>query len=118
MSSTTEEIPAVVLDVLALPPLEGLNDDQTRGSACVWCGDLLTIETAVRLGEHMTPVEGSTSLSGMRTFPRGCRKCVGDRAHRGLFTHGSTCRLCASEETAATCAVGRGLYRLVREHRR
>ena len=117
MSSTTEEIPAGVLEVLALPALDELHDDQTRGRACVWCDDPLTIESAVPLGEHMAPVEGTTSVSGMRCFPRACHGCVSDRAHRGLFAHGSTCSLCRDEETAADCTVGRGLYRLVREHR-
>ncbi|MER5450592.1 ATP-binding protein [Streptomyces sp. NPDC002764] len=51
----------------------------------------------------------------MRAWPRGCRDCVGDRAHRGLFIHGSTCDLCRDEQTADECVVGRGLYRLVRE---
>ena len=117
MSSTTEEIPAGVLEVLALPALDELSDDQTRGRACVWCGAQLTIESAVPLGEHMAPIEG-TSVSGMRCFPRACHRCVSDRAHRGLFAHGSTCALCAGKETAEDCLVGRGLYRLVREHRR
>jgi hypothetical protein len=116
MSSTTDEIPAAVLAVLALPPLDELTDEQAGGRACAWCRDLLTIETAIPLGEHMAPVEGSTSISGMRCFPRACRTCVADRAHRGLLAHGSTCSLCRDEETAADCTVGRGLYRLVREH--
>ena len=117
MMRTTEGIPAEVLAVLAMPPLEGVSEEQVGGRACVWCRDLLTIETAVQLGEHMTDVDESTAVSGMRAFPRGCRACVYERAHRGLFAHGSTCNLCRDEETAAACTVGRGLYRLVREHR-
>lgn len=115
MSRTTEGIPAAVLEVLALPLLDGVSEEQVGGRACVWCRDHLTIETAVPLGEHMTDVDESTAVSGMRAFPRGCRRCVQDRARRGLFAHGSTCSLCRAEETAASCTVGRGLYRLVRE---
>jgi hypothetical protein len=117
MTRTTEEIPAEVLAVLAMPPLDGVNEEQVGGRACVWCRSSLTIETAVPLGEHMTQVEASTAVSGMRCFPRGCRRCVHERAHRGLFAHASLCRLCRSEESAADCTVGRGLYRLVRENR-
>lgn len=117
MSRTTEEIPPEVLEVLALPALDRVTEEQVGGRACVWCRDQLTIETAVPLGEHMTDVDESTAVSGMRAFPRGCRKCVHDRAHRGLFAHGSTCSLCRSGESAADCTVGRGLYRLVRENR-
>lgn len=106
-----------VLGVLALPALEGVSEEQVGGRACVWCRSPLTIETAVPLGEHMTQVEASTAVSGMRCFPRGCRACVHERAHRGLFAHGSTCDLCRDEKTAADCTVGRGLYRLVRENR-
>lgn len=118
MSSTTEEIPAAVLAVLALPALDTLNNEQIKGQACVWCRVQLTIETAVPLGEHMAPVEGTASIAGMRCFPRACHGCVSDRSHRGLFAHGSTCKLCAAKETAEDCSVGRGLYRLVRDHRR
>lgn len=116
-SRPVDEMLPEVLAVLAMPPLDGVNEDQVGGRACVWCRSPLTIETAVPLGEHMTDVDESTAVSAMRAFPRGCRACVHERAHRGLFAHGSTCNLCRDEETAAACTVGRGLYRLVREHR-
>ncbi|MEU6098380.1 hypothetical protein [Streptomyces sp. NPDC047079] len=105
----------IVLEVLALPALDGLTDDQTRGATCVWHGgDRLTAETAIPLGEHMSPLSGVTSL--LRWFPRACRTCVADRAHRGLLVHAPMCDLCADE--AGQCPIGRGLYRLVREYRR
>ncbi|MGW3099515.1 ATP-binding protein [Streptomyces sp. NPDC001102] len=115
MSSTTEAIPVEVLEVLAMPALDGLSEEQVGGRTCIWCVSLLTIETAVQLGEHLTDVGASAAVTGMRAFLRGCRSCVQDRAHRGLFTHGSTCDLCRDEQAADECVVGRGLYRLVRE---
>ncbi|WP_203237585.1 ATP-binding protein [Streptomyces sp. CdTB01] len=114
-SRTTEDTPLSVLAVLALPELTTVSKEHLGGRACVWCGRQLTIETAVPLGEHMTGVDASQAVSGMRAWPRGCRDCVGDRAHRGLFVHGSKCHLCRDEQTADECVVGRGLYRLVRE---
>ena len=112
MSSTTDEIPAAVLHILAPPALSELSGDQVRGRACVWCGVPLSVETSVALGERAARAEGAAPAAG------GCRRCVAGRAHRGLFAHGSTCELCADEESAKACAVGRGLYRLVRKHRR
>ncbi|WP_236053553.1 hypothetical protein [Streptomyces musisoli] len=58
------------------------------------------------------------AADGTSWFPRACRPCIANRAHRGLLDHGATCLLCAAEETAADCAIGRGLYRLQRECRR
>jgi hypothetical protein len=78
----------------------------------VWNGEPLTAETAVDLGEHVSPDSGTT------LFLRGCYDCTGLRAHRAMIDHGSDCPLCASEATAADCTVGRGLYRLQRECRR
>jgi hypothetical protein len=92
-----------------------VSEEQVSGRACVWCGSQLTIESAVPLDEHMTDIDASHALSGVRAWPRGCRDCVGDRAHRGLFVHGSTCDLCRDEQTADECVVGRGLFHLVRE---
>ncbi|MEU6324940.1 hypothetical protein [Streptomyces sp. NPDC047009] len=115
VSSAIHDIPREALKVLALPSLDTLADAKVHGAKCVWCGEKLTAETAVDLGEQMSPHSGTTSL--MRWFPRACRGCVADRAHRGLFAHGSTCELCRNEKTAADCSAGRGLYRLVREYR-
>jgi hypothetical protein len=107
MSSVMHGISDAVLEELALPPLCGLTEAQTRGAVCVWHGgERLTAETAVDLGEQTDP----------RWFPRGCRDCVADRAHNGLFAHCSTCPDCTT--VAGKCEIGRGLYRLVRECRR
>lgn len=109
------EVSAAVLEVLALPALHGLRDEQVRGASCVWCGYRpLNAENAVDLGEQMSPLPGSASP--MRWYPRACRPCVADRAHRGLFAHSPMCEQCIDE--AGVCEVARGLYRLVREGRR
>ncbi|MER6530977.1 hypothetical protein [Streptomyces sp. NPDC001508] len=110
MSRTAVDIQLEVLDVLALPALLGLDEDRAAGRVCIWCGGPLTIETAVDLGEQ--------KADAGTCFPRACRKCVADRAHRGLFAHTPTCDLCETEATAANCTVGRSLYRLVRDNRR
>ncbi|MER6530654.1 hypothetical protein [Streptomyces sp. NPDC001508] len=110
MSTTVHEIPPEVLAVLALPDLDSLDEDRTAGRVCIWCGGPLTIETAVDLGEQ--------KADAGTCFPRACRKCVADRAHRGLFAHAPLCDLCETEATAANCTVGRSLYRLVRDNRR
>ncbi|WP_259471417.1 hypothetical protein [Streptomyces shenzhenensis] len=110
MIDTSVEIPAGVLEVLTLPDLDGLDEARGAGRVCIWCGQPLTIETAVDLGEQ--------KADAGTCFPRACRKCVADRAHRGLFTHTPTCDLCGTKATAARCIVGRGLYRLVRDNRR
>jgi hypothetical protein len=82
--------------------------------ACVWDGITLTPATAVALGVQSASRAGEP----VSWYPRACRGCVALQAHRGLLTHGTTCTECAREETAASCELGRGLYRLVREYRR
>ena len=106
--STGHPIPAVVLEILGIPSLDGLADDQARGATCVWCRVRLTAETAADLGEHLA--------DGTRWFPRACRTDTADRAHRGLFTHAPKCEQCTDD--ASNCDVSRWLYRLVRENRR
>lgn len=115
MSRTTVDIPEKVLEVLALPTLSSLDEDRATGRTCVWGGELLTIETAVELGEQLSPNPSSTSVIGERWFPRCCSSCVTDRAKQGLFAHCSTCEACAAE--AGRCETGRGLYRLMRQWR-
>lgn len=104
------DVPLQVLEVIELPALTGLTEDQAAGRACVWGAERLMLGSAVDLGER----EGGDG----RCFLRACRKCTADRAHRALLDHGSHCPLCASKATAADCTVGRGLYRLQRDCRR
>ncbi|MFF7142212.1 hypothetical protein ACFZB5_13320 [Streptomyces nodosus] len=115
MSSTALEVTPEALEVLALPALLGLAEDRAAGRVCVWGGERLTIETAVDLGEQ-TASSRWIGPGPEAWFPRACRTCVADRAHRGLIAHGSTCPQCADPD--AECPVGRGLYRLVRDCRR
>lgn len=116
MSSPTLAIPPEVLEALALPVFKDLPEDQATGRCCVWGAEHLTIETAVDLGEQRAASD-TESLIGERWFPRACRPCVARRAQNALLTHGTSCKACATEETAATCVAGRGLYRVWREHR-
>ncbi|MEU1496034.1 hypothetical protein [Streptomyces sp. NPDC005732] len=116
MSSPTLAIPPEVLEALALPELDGLTEGKARGRDCVWGGGQLTIESAVDLGEQLAAAD-SASLIGERWFPRACRRCIARRAHGALLTHATSCTACARAETSATCAVGRGLYRVSREYR-
>ncbi|MDT0469110.1 hypothetical protein [Streptomyces gibsoniae] len=111
MSSTMQEIPDEVLEVFKLPGLDGLTDDQTRGRTCVWDRDeVLTIETAVDLGERMSPLRGSTSL--MRWFPRSCREHAATAAYKALFDHTTACSRCKAHPSG--CPVGDVLRRLAR----
>jgi hypothetical protein len=103
---------AAALKLLELPSLDGLTDLQVRGYTCIWCGIMLTSATAVNLGERRHKrLDGHYS-----TYPRGCRSCTADRAHRALLDHGGSCEQCVDER--ALCPVGRTLYRLVRDGRR
>ncbi|WP_203635222.1 hypothetical protein [Streptomyces sp. SID10815] len=102
------DIPPEVLAVLVLPDPADMVEDMRRGALCVWCTTLLTLESAVDLGE----LKGSVG----RWWPRSCPACVAGRAHRGLYAHVPQCEQCVDE--AALCPVGRVLYRLVREGRR
>jgi hypothetical protein len=114
MTTSTTEIPPEVLEALALPDLAGLDEDRASGRACVWERERLTIETAVDLGEQLAPAD-STSVIGQRWFPRSCHEHLAERAYDALFTHSRGCDSCVDP---VKCEVGRGLYRLLREHRR
>jgi hypothetical protein len=114
MTTSTTEIPPEVLEALALPDLAGLDEDRASGRACVWERERLTIETAVDLGEQLAPAD-SESVIGQRWFPRSCHAHLAERAYDALFTHSRGCADCDRPEG---CEVGRGLNRLLREHRR
>lgn len=116
MSISTLDIPPEVVAALELPSLDTLADARVRGAECLWCDEILTAQTAVDLGEQMSPLSGVTSP--MRWFPRSCRPCAAGQAHTALFKHGSTCALCKVKEKAGDCTIGRGLYRIIRDGRR
>ncbi|MFI5684664.1 hypothetical protein [Streptomyces sp. NPDC051636] len=110
------DIAPEVLELLALPPLDGLADEKTRGAACVWGAEPLSIETAVDLGEQTSLLKGSTSRVGMRWFPRACRPCVRRQAMTALQEHTGSCEQCVDD--FSQCDTGLALVRLVRECRR
>jgi hypothetical protein len=113
MTTSTTEIPPEVLEALALPDLAGLDEDRASGRACVWERERLTIETAVDLGEQLAPADSASTI-GQRWFPRSCHEHLAERAYDALFTHSRGCDSCTDP---VKCEVGRGLYRLLREHR-
>ncbi|MFJ6656026.1 DUF6415 family natural product biosynthesis protein [Streptomyces sp. NPDC091377] len=104
MTNAIQATPVTVADLLGLPPLDTLTDDQARGATCVWDASEtrpLTAESAVDLGERVT---------GVHWFPRACRAHAGDRAHLALLDHVPQCEECT--ERKAMCDIGRALYRL------
>lgn len=84
---TSSSAEASVLALLPLPKAAGLSELQDRGAACVWCEALLTIETAVDLGERPGP-------GGVTIFPRGCTSCARKVAARVYRIHVANCRTC------------------------
>ncbi|MGW5126667.1 hypothetical protein ACWEQ7_21955 [Streptomyces sp. NPDC004069] len=110
------EVPAAVLELLKLPALDGLRDAQVRGRECFWCKERrpLTAETAVDLGQQLSPVAGTSSP--MRWYPRACRPCTIDRAYPALLGHLRMCEQCV--DNTEVCEVGSVLRWLVKEGRR
>lgn len=109
LSGTLPEIPAAVLAVLALPPLDSLSEDRARGATCVWCPARLTPDTAHDLGDRPHPAGG-------RAFPRGCRRCVQQAIHAAYDAHFRDCVRCEADRT--TCDLRRALRRTALEARR
>jgi hypothetical protein len=97
-----------VLALLPFPRVSALSALQARGAACVWCQTLLTIETAVGLGERLGP-------GGVTLFPRGCRACVRAAALRTYGVHADTCEQCV--DNPILCDTRRALRRLALEVR-
>lgn len=97
-----------VRDILALPKTSGLSGEQRRGVNCVWCGIVLTPQTARDLGERPAPGGGSM-------FPRGCPACVRSEAVRSYNIHSRSCEQCVDDPTV--CDTRRGLRRLALEGR-
>ena len=102
-----------VLALLPLPDLDTRTDDQTRGRTCVWDSTPLIAETAIDLGERMSPLDGSASL--MRWFPRACTTCVREAATAAIRDHTGTCEQCT--DNAALCEIRAALEQLTREGR-
>jgi len=102
MTSTTQDARQQALTTLELPDINGLSEAQVRGVTCVWDGIALTPETAVDLGPR--PRDG-----GPDWFPRGCKRCTGEAAHRLLLAHAPRCDVYPSCPTAVAA------QRLMRE---
>ena len=107
MPGTTTPPTGSVLELLPLPKTADLSDAQRRGVNCVWCGIVLTPDTARDLGQRPT-AEGVI-------FPRGCPSCVRSEAVRVHNVHSRNCTRCAADRTA--CTVRRALRRLALEGR-
>ncbi|WP_409471098.1 hypothetical protein [Streptomyces sp. HC307] len=106
--NTTSTPAASALAEPPLPSLNGLSEQQIRGTTCVWDGIALTPETAVDLGPRKT-----RRLDGeCQWFPRACRTCVGQQAMRVLFDHTEGCEQCRRTEKDSACDTGRALLRL------
>lgn len=114
-SATADDSPPAAQDVrqqvlaaIALPTLDGLTEAQVRGTTCVWDGIALTPETAVDLGPRRKRwLDGEYDW-----FPRGCRRCVGDKAYIALFTHAHECAECLA---GPDCPFAVEVRRLLRE---
>jgi hypothetical protein len=112
MPERTDTAPAWGRAALPLPGVGDLSEGQQRGAGCVWCGEPLTAETAVDLGERRIRVLDSH----VTAFPRGCRPCTADAAFRALHDHAPGCEHCV--DSADSCETGIALRRLIREGRR
>jgi hypothetical protein len=99
------------LALLPLPSLDGLTEQQVRGTACVWDGvPLLGIE-AVYLGPRTKKRLGQT----YQWSPQACTRCVREAAIRAIRDHSGMCEQCVDE--ASACDVRAALDRLAREGR-
>ncbi len=101
-----------VTDLLPLPPVSRLAEEQVRGAVCVWCALTLTGETAIDLGTRSGSFAGVTA----DWFPRSCRDCLKEAALREYGDHTGTCEQCVDDP--ALCDARRALHRLALEGRR
>lgn len=98
-------------EALALLPLpEQLSDAQRDGHVCVWGGETLTPQTAVRLD--------SRELDGRTVYPRACRTCVSRQAMTALAAHTLGSIACADCKEIPACELGQALNRLIRKANR
>ncbi|MCW7945149.1 hypothetical protein AAW14_24835 [Streptomyces hygroscopicus] len=106
--ATAHRPPGAAIDLLVLPDLATLSEEQVRGITCVWDGVALRAGAAVDLG----PRTAGRAGADVQWFPRGCRHCAGQRAYHALFDHASECEHCLKQPTG--CAIGDELRRLAR----
>ncbi|AEY90756.1 hypothetical protein SHJG_5488 [Streptomyces hygroscopicus subsp. jinggangensis 5008] len=103
------DIPAELLPLIPLPPLEVLSDARARGAECVWGGEPLSTATAMDLGERPSP-------AGVTLFLRGCRQCTLRAVLNAHYNHPGTCEQCADD--SVICETLRNLRALALELRR
>jgi len=99
------------LALLPLPSLDGLTEQQVRGTACVWDGVPLLGTAAVNLGPRPKKRLGQT----YQWFPQGCTRCVREAAIRVVRVHKGACEQCT--DNASVCDVRAALEHLAREGR-
>ncbi|MFG3207851.1 hypothetical protein [Streptomyces sp. NPDC048192] len=102
------DIPAELLPLILLPPLEVLPDARARGAECVWCAGPLSTATAIDLGERDT--------DGEHWFPRACRSCTRRAVLAARNDHPGLCEQCTDD--ASNCETRRALHSLALELRR
>ncbi|MDX3243684.1 hypothetical protein [Streptomyces sp. ME18-1-4] len=97
--------------LLQLPSLDGLTEQQVRGTACVWDAVPLLGITAVNLGPRTKKRLGQQ----YQWSPQACPRCVREAAIRALREHHGMCEQCTDD--AAVCDIRAALERLAREGR-
>lgn len=102
------DIPADLLPLIPLPPLEVLSDTRARGAECVWGGEPLSTATAIDLGERKT--------DGGHWFPRACRPCARRAVLVARNDHPGLCEQCTDD--TGRCETRRALHALALELRR
>ncbi|MGW2426550.1 hypothetical protein ACWC0C_46650 [Streptomyces sp. NPDC001709] len=102
------DIPADLLPLIPVPPLDVLPEARARGAECVWGGEPLSTATAIDLGERR---ENGTTL-----FLRGCRSCTRRAVLAARNSHPGMCEQCTDDATI--CETRRALHALAMELRR
>ncbi|MFI5685925.1 hypothetical protein [Streptomyces sp. NPDC051636] len=102
------DIPADLLPLILVPPLEILPDARARGAECVWSGEPLSTATAIDLGERET--------DGVHWFPRACRPCTRHAVLAARNSHPGQCEQCV--DNTNLCETRRALHALALELRR
>jgi hypothetical protein len=116
METTSSSVEALAL--LPVPDWADLSEQQGRGTACAWCGIILSTATAVDLGVRRIRV-----LDGhLNTYPRACRTCMRAKVQDAAAQHPGMCEHCATVTTsfdaATACDTAQALHQLVLEHGR
>ena len=107
MPMTIRDEPAVdARTLLPLPSLDGLTEQQVRGTACVWDGVPLLGSAAVNLGPRTKKRLGQA----YQWFPQACPRCVHEAAIRALRDHAGMCEQCTDD--ASACDIRRALEEL------